>query len=54
MAWCPKCRNEYREGIEECADCHVPLVEELPPEEEDSGNEFDGDFEDCQWSGPQS
>ena len=46
MAWCPKCRNEYREGIEECADCHVPLVEELPPEEEDSGNEFDGDFED--------
>lgn len=35
MAWCPVCRYEYREGITECADCHVPLVEELPPEEAD-------------------
>lgn len=26
MPWCPKCRNEYREGIEVCADCKVPLV----------------------------
>lgn len=32
MAWCPVCRNEYREGITECADCHVSLVEELPEE----------------------
>lgn len=29
MAWCPKCKNEYREGITVCADCGIPLVEEL-------------------------
>lgn len=45
MAWCPVCRNEYREGITECADCHVPLVEELPPEEGSGRDVFDGDFE---------
>ena len=33
MAWCPQCRNEYREGITECFDCHVSLVEELEQEE---------------------
>lgn len=34
MAWCPKCRNEYKEGITECVDCQVPLVDELPNENE--------------------
>ncbi|MCR5720713.1 MAG: hypothetical protein K6F84_09105 [Lachnospiraceae bacterium] len=29
MAWCPKCRNEYREGIKVCADCGQELVETL-------------------------
>ncbi|RDY33183.1 hypothetical protein [Lachnotalea glycerini] len=29
MAWCPKCRNEYRKGIKVCMDCNVPLVESL-------------------------
>lgn len=29
MAWCPKCKNEYRAGIKICADCHVELVENL-------------------------
>ena len=29
MAWCPKCKNEYRAGITICADCKEPLVEEL-------------------------
>ena len=29
MAWCPKCKNEYREGITHCPDCDVDLVEEL-------------------------
>jgi hypothetical protein len=29
--FCPECRVEYREGFTECADCKVPLVEELQP-----------------------
>ena len=29
MAWCPVCKNEYREGITMCADCNVPLVDDL-------------------------
>lgn len=29
MPWCPKCKNEYREGIEVCADCGTPLVKSL-------------------------
>ena len=29
MPWCPKCRNEYVEGIQVCADCGVDLVEML-------------------------
>jgi len=29
--FCPNCRCEYRAGYAECADCHIPLVEELPP-----------------------
>ena len=28
--FCPKCKAEYREGIYECADCGVALVESLP------------------------
>ena len=32
MPYCPKCKAEYREGITECADCHVPLVDSLPEE----------------------
>jgi len=26
---CPQCGAEYREGFDECADCHVPLVDSL-------------------------
>ena len=29
MAWCPKCKNEYREGFTVCADCGCELVESL-------------------------
>lgn len=32
MPWCPVCKNEYREGIESCAECRVPLVESLEEE----------------------
>ncbi len=28
--YCPKCRTEYREGFNTCADCEIALVEELP------------------------
>jgi hypothetical protein len=30
--FCPKCRDEFREGIAACPDCGVDLVEELPAE----------------------
>lgn len=29
MPWCPKCKNEYRNGITVCADCKEALVENL-------------------------
>jgi hypothetical protein len=32
--YCPECRSEYREGIEQCAECEVALVAELPADDE--------------------
>ena len=32
MPWCPKCKNEYREGITKCADCGATLVATLTEE----------------------
>lgn len=29
MPFCPICKNEYREGIKECHECKVPLVDDL-------------------------
>lgn len=29
MAWCPKCKSEYVEGVERCSDCDCELVEAL-------------------------
>lgn len=29
MPFCPKCRYEYREGIEKCPDCDMKLVAKL-------------------------
>jgi hypothetical protein len=34
MSFCPECRAEYELGIAKCADCDVPLVNELPKEPE--------------------
>ena len=39
MAWCPNCKNEYREGVTTCPDCDVELVDELPEEEEEEYSE---------------
>lgn len=32
MAWCPKCKCEYVEGVKTCADCGVDLVDKLEEE----------------------
>jgi hypothetical protein len=40
MPFCPKCRYEYRLGINVCPDCNEPLVPALPPENE-SASEYD-------------
>jgi hypothetical protein len=32
--FCPKCRDEFREGFTHCPDCDVDLVETLPEVEE--------------------
>ena len=34
MPWCPNCKSEYREGIKECAECKIELVDELPEQTE--------------------
>lgn len=34
MPFCPQCSYEYVEGVKECPDCHVPLVDELPKRSE--------------------
>ncbi len=36
MPWCPKCKNEYREGSTVCAECKEPLLDEIV---EDVGEE---------------
>lgn len=38
--WCPKCGAEFREGILECSDCGIPLVENPRAEAVESPIEF--------------
>ncbi len=39
--FCPLCKTEYRECVDTCADCSVPLVAELPQKEDQAET---GDF----------
>lgn len=32
MPWCPKCKTEFREGIEICSDCKTELVNKIKEE----------------------
>src|SRR5258708_7524791 len=32
MPWCPKCREEFRQGFDRCVDCDTELVAEFPIE----------------------
>ena len=42
MPFCPRCRCEYNVGVEQCIDCHVPLVLYRPTRRP----LFDVDFDD--------
>jgi hypothetical protein len=32
MKYCPKCKSEYEDWVEACADCNVQLADKLPEE----------------------
>jgi len=38
--FCPRCKIEYEAGLDECADCGVPLVGELPSLEIEDDDEL--------------
>ena len=38
--FCPQCTVEYRDGFTECADCKIPLAQELPPQPPDPKVEY--------------
>lgn len=44
--WCPKCKNEYIEGITTCVDCGCELVVELPEEIDETAPQIIGSVTD--------
>ncbi len=38
--YCPRCKTEYREGFNECADCKIPLMKKLSEKKEIIPEEF--------------
>lgn len=40
--WCPKCKNEYIDGITTCVDCGCDLVAELPEEIDETAPQLIG------------
>ncbi|MGA8766431.1 MAG: hypothetical protein WB559_05400 [Candidatus Acidiferrales bacterium] len=50
--FCPNCKVEYRRGFRECSDCHVDLVDSLPPENSPaSASGGDAKAPELLWSG---
>jgi len=45
MPYCPKCKDEFREGFTACNTCEIPLVDQLPPDEPPGEPEEARDFE---------
>ena len=41
MPYCPKCRDEFQDWVDECPDCKVKLVDKLPPLPEEVSREGD-------------
>ena len=40
MPYCPECRYDYTEGIEECPDCREKLVDVLPDLPDPAGDDL--------------
>lgn len=51
MPWCPKCKNEYREGILQCAECRILLVDSLEEAKQKETSEETADETVCEASG---
>lgn len=41
MTYCPKCRQEFAEGVDTCTECGVDLVENPPPDTNEEIDDLD-------------